>query len=237
MKKYNYIVSVVMLLLSGYIFYESSGYTIGSSAQKNPAVWPCILAGALALLSVALIIETALKKEPGEEKKTIDWKSPGMIHVYIMLGIVVGFVVLMKIVGMLLALLIMIPAIEYLMGCRSKVMLITLPVGMVAFVYLFFVVAMEMSRNVQSGNTQNLKSNEADPARAYLGLRKEENNIWILPHCHLLSALFSLRSICWSFWAVRSWAFSSALCPACPLPWACPSCCPLPSSCTAMPAS
>ena len=69
MKKYNYIVSVVMLLLSGYIFYESGGYTIGSSAQKNPAVWPCILAGALALLSVALIIETALKKEPGEEKK------------------------------------------------------------------------------------------------------------------------------------------------------------------------
>lgn len=82
MKKYNYIVSVVMLLLSGYIFYESGGYTIGSSAQKNPAVWPCILAGALALLSVALIIETALKKEPGEEKKAIDWKSPGMIHVY-----------------------------------------------------------------------------------------------------------------------------------------------------------
>lgn len=44
MKKYNYIVSVVMLLLSGYIFYESSGYTIGSSAQKTPrcgpAFWP-----------------------------------------------------------------------------------------------------------------------------------------------------------------------------------------------------
>ena len=56
MKKYNYIVSVVMLLLSGYIFYESSGYTIGSSAQKNPAVWPCILAGALALLAVLLIV-------------------------------------------------------------------------------------------------------------------------------------------------------------------------------------
>ena len=37
MKKYNYIVSVVMLLLSGYIFYESSGYTIGSSAQ--PIQW------------------------------------------------------------------------------------------------------------------------------------------------------------------------------------------------------
>lgn len=47
MKKYNYIVSVVMLLLSGYIFYESGGYTIGSSAQKNPAVWPCNLSSGM----------------------------------------------------------------------------------------------------------------------------------------------------------------------------------------------
>lgn len=47
MKKYNYIVSVVMLLLSGYIFYESSGYTIGSldlrrrkTPRYGPAFWP-----------------------------------------------------------------------------------------------------------------------------------------------------------------------------------------------------
>lgn len=76
MKKYNYIVSVVMLLLSGYIFYESGGYTIGSSAQKNPAVWPCILAGALALLSVALIIETALKKNPVRKRRLSTGKAP-----------------------------------------------------------------------------------------------------------------------------------------------------------------
>ena len=76
MKKYNYIVSVVMLLLSGYIFYESSGYTIGSSAQKNPAVWPCILAGALALLSVALIIETARKKNPVRKRRLSTGKAP-----------------------------------------------------------------------------------------------------------------------------------------------------------------
>ena len=130
MKKYNYIVSVVMLALAGYVFFECSSYTVGSSAQKNPAVWPCILAGALALLSVALIIETLLSKGPEGEKSVIDWKS---------------FVVLMKLVGMLLALLVMIPAIEYLMGCRSKVMLVALPVGIVVFVYLFFVVAMKLT--------------------------------------------------------------------------------------------
>lgn len=141
------VVSSLRSSISVYHIWRGLSPPIASAypTQKNPAVWPCILAGALALLSVALIIETALKKEPGEEKKAIDWKSPGMIHVYIMLGIVVGFVVLMKIVGMLLALLIMIPAIEYLMSCRSKVMLIALPVGMVAFVYLFFVVAMKLT--------------------------------------------------------------------------------------------
>ena len=32
MKKYNYIVSVVMLALAGYIFYETSTYDIGTSA-------------------------------------------------------------------------------------------------------------------------------------------------------------------------------------------------------------
>jgi len=148
-------------LFSNYRAWQEAGAVFGTSpAFPDAGFVPCLAAafrfpyglyglglciGALALLSVALIIETALKKEPGEEKKTIDWKSPGMIHVYIMLGIVVGFVVLMKIVGMLLALLIMIPAIEYLMGCRSKVMLIALPVGMVAFVYLFFVVAMKLT--------------------------------------------------------------------------------------------
>lgn len=122
------VVSSLRSSISVYHIWRGLSPPIASAypAQKNPAVWSCILAGALALLSVALIIETALKKEPGEEKKAIDWKSPGMIHVYIMLGIVVSFVVLMKIVGMLLALLIMIPAIEYLMGCRSKVMLIAL---------------------------------------------------------------------------------------------------------------
>ena len=37
MKKYNYIVSVLMMVLSGYILFETGTYEIGQSAQKNPA--------------------------------------------------------------------------------------------------------------------------------------------------------------------------------------------------------
>lgn len=145
MKKYNYIISVVMLALSGFVFLQASQYEVGSSAQKNPAVWPLTLAAALAALSVALIIETLFSKDPEMKTSTINWASPGMKKVYIMLGLVVVFVVLMKLIGMLLALLLLIPAIELLMGCKNKVMLIAMPVGLVAFVYLFFVVIMKLT--------------------------------------------------------------------------------------------
>ena len=144
-KKYNYIVSVIMLALSGYIFYETSTYNIGTSFQKNPAIWPQFLAAALALLSVALIVETLFTRSAESGEAVIDWKSPGMKKVYIMLALLVVFVVLLKIFGMLIALFLLIPAIEWVMGCRNKVMLIALPVGLVAFVYIFFVVIMKLT--------------------------------------------------------------------------------------------
>ena len=134
-----------MLAFSGYIFYETSTYDIGMSFQKNPAIWPQFLAAALALLSVALIVETLFTRSAESAESVIDWKSPGMKKVYIMLGLLVVFVVLLKIFGMLIALLLLIPAIEWVMGCRSKVMLAALPVGLVAFVYVFFVVIMKLT--------------------------------------------------------------------------------------------
>ena len=145
MKKYNYIVSVVMLALSGYIFYETSTYSVGTSVQKNPALWPMFLAGALILLSIALAVETVFSRDPEMEKDVIDWKGPGMKKVYLMLGLTAAFVVVMELFGMLIALFLLIPAIEWLMGCRSKVMLVALPVGLVLFVYVFFVVIMKIT--------------------------------------------------------------------------------------------
>lgn len=145
MKKYNYIVSVLMIALSGYILYETSTYEIGQNAQKNPAVWPAFLAISLIALSVVLIIQTAFSRNPEMENFSIDWKGQGMRKVYIMFGFTIGFVIVLKILGLLIALLILIPAIEWLMGCRSRVMLAALPVGLVAFVYVFFGIIMKLT--------------------------------------------------------------------------------------------
>lgn len=145
MKKYNYIVSVLMVTLSCYILYETSTYEIGQNAQKNPAVWPAFLAMSLIVLSAVLIIQTAFSHDPEMESFSIDWKGPGMRKVYIMFGFTIGFVIVLKVLGLLIALLILISAIEWLMGCRSRVMLVALPVGLVAFVYVFFGVIMKLT--------------------------------------------------------------------------------------------
>lgn len=145
MKKQNYAVSIVMLAIAAYVYYESCGYTVGTSAQKNPAIWPQILAATLAILSVLLIIETIFAKTPEGDPEKIRWNTPGMKKVYIMLGILVAFVVLMKIFGMLIALIPLVLAVELLMGARKPVMLAALPIGAVIFVYIFFVVIMKLT--------------------------------------------------------------------------------------------
>ena len=134
-----------MIALGIYILFETGTYEIGQSAQKNPAVWPAFLAVSLIVLSVVLIVQSIFSHDPEMESFSIDWTGTGMKKVYIMFGFMLGFVIVLKILGMLIALLILIPAIEWLMGCRNRVMLIALPVGLVAFVYVFFGVIMKLT--------------------------------------------------------------------------------------------
>ena len=151
MKKYNYISAGFFILVGAYVLYETSGYSIHAGGQGNPAIWPQCLGVMLLVFSVILIIQTALnvpsvtEDADGNEQKGIDWLSTGMKKVYLAMAMIGGFVVLMNIFGMLIALLVLIPGIMWLMGCHSKVMYVALPVAMVAFVYIFFVQIMTIT--------------------------------------------------------------------------------------------
>ena len=128
------------------IFVESSAYsTVSTSAQQNSAIWPRILAVGLIICSVVLLIQTLFEKNTSESNEAaIDWKSTGMKKVYLTLGFILVFLVLNKIFGMLLALLFFIPAVEWIMGCKSKVMYVAFPLGIVAFIYVFFYLIMSV---------------------------------------------------------------------------------------------
>ena len=144
MRKYNYIICCVMSAIAGYIFYETARYNnAGGSAQQNSASWPRIIAAGLIICSLVLLIQTLFLKEERTEP-VIDWKSEGMKKVYIALGCILIFLVLNRIVGMLIAFLFLIPAIEWIMGTKNKWMYILLPVCVVGFLYVFFYLEMSV---------------------------------------------------------------------------------------------
>lgn len=146
MRKYNYIISAIMSLIAGYIFYETAAYNpVGVSAQNNSATWPRMLAIGFFICSAFLVIQTlTAKKGSAMDQTVIDWKSEGMKKVCLMIGLVVLFLIMMKVVGLLLAFLILIPGIEWIMGCKNKLMYIVFPVGIIAFIYVFFYMLMSV---------------------------------------------------------------------------------------------
>jgi len=156
-KKYNYIASACFIALGCYVLYETGTYEVSGVGQGNPAIWPRILAVSMIVFSAALILTTALRKEDAQETtrkadpdaapvvqeedagQVTDWKSAGMKKVYQCLATVAIFIAVMNLFGMFIGLLVLIPGVMWLMNCRNKKMLVILPVGMVLFVYVFFV--------------------------------------------------------------------------------------------------
>lgn len=97
MKKYNIGISVVLVLLSVLIIRSSlqSGAAVQGTAM-GPGVWPMILGVAMILLSIVLIVQTLVRPRPEGEGKPIDFRSPGMKRIYILIGLLALFCLLLK---------------------------------------------------------------------------------------------------------------------------------------------
>ena len=81
----------------------------------------------------------------GGEEEVIEWTTPGMKRVYAGMAMVAAFLVIMNVFGMIIGLLCLIPGIMFLMNCKNKLAYILLPVGVVAFVYVFFAKVMTIT--------------------------------------------------------------------------------------------
>ena len=104
MKKYNYGISALLILMSIWILKEAN--TLGAAAAgtaMGSGVWPSFLAWAMIILSAALIVQTAIdslkhkdREETAEEQKPIDFKSAGMKRIYILIGYFIIFAILQQ---------------------------------------------------------------------------------------------------------------------------------------------
>lgn len=147
MKKYNYGASIAFLLLAGYVFWATKDFKPVVSGAPGPGVWPRIVAATMAFLAIILAAQTLVaqmrekkmqRESDNVEEPVIDWKSPGVRTVLIMIAIFAGFLGVLAIFGLLIALFLLCVAIMLLLGERRIIWLALYPAAIVAFIYVFF---------------------------------------------------------------------------------------------------
>lgn len=145
MKKYNIGISALLIVLSVLVIRSSlqSGAAVQGTAM-GPGVWPMILSIVMILLSVILMVQTLVRPRPEGEEKPIDFASSGMKRIYILVGLLALFCLLIKLFGFYVAIVYLIPSVMFLLGERRPAMLIGLTVGIVVFIVIVFVVLLQL---------------------------------------------------------------------------------------------
>ena len=92
-RKINYVIGTLMLLLAGYVFMTSSTYPTGDKTL-GPAFFPDLAAGGLVFFSISLMVQTAMdhtKSERIEGPGVIFWMANGALVAYLLLMPILGF--------------------------------------------------------------------------------------------------------------------------------------------------
>lgn len=146
MKKYNVGISVILIGLACFIFYGTKDFDPIVSKAPGAGFWPRILALVLIILAIALLIETFFYgKNKNNNSMPIDYKSPAMKRVYIMIGIFAMYAGILYLGGFIIASLLFIPSVMYLLGERNKKILITVSVSITGIVYVFFTILLHIT--------------------------------------------------------------------------------------------
>lgn len=138
MRKWNYIIAVVMAALGAAVIAINSKFPSEFGVgDPGAGFWPSLMGGLLILLAVLLAIMTTKNKEQ-DTQKTFALSTPGNLLVYKFMALTVAFCVVMYLLGLLVAALLFIPVTMYMLGARGKAVFI-IDVIFVAALYVVFV--------------------------------------------------------------------------------------------------
>ena len=134
----NYIVGVLGAVIGGLIMQAAAAFPLEFTENgPGPGFWPFALGAVLGAVSVLLLLYTFINKTDLHGVK-VQLSSTGNKRVYLMMGIVVVFCVLISILGFYPAAALLIPAVMRLMDYRNiKVIALTTVLTLV-FIYLVF---------------------------------------------------------------------------------------------------
>ena len=134
----NYIVSVVGMALGALIMNAAAAFPMQFTENgPGPGFWPFSLGCALAVAAVVLLAFTFTKRADLSGQR-VSLNTPANKRVYIMMGLVVLFCVLINLLGFYPAAAVLIVATMKLMDYHDKKGILLTTVLTLAFIYLVF---------------------------------------------------------------------------------------------------
>ena len=134
----NYIVGVVGIVLGALIMSAAAAFPMQFTENgPGPGFWPFSLGCALAVAAVVLLAFTFTKRADLSGQK-VNLNTPANKRVYIMMGLVVAFCVLINLLGFYPAAAVLIVATMKLMDYHNKKGILLTTVLTLAFIYLVF---------------------------------------------------------------------------------------------------
>ena len=134
----NYIVRVVGMALGALIMHAATAFPMQFTENgPGPGFWPFSLGCALAVAAVVLLAFTFTKRADLSGQR-VSLNTPANKRVYIMMGLVVAFCVLINLLGFYPAAAALIVATMKMMDYHNKKGILLTTVLTLAFIYLVF---------------------------------------------------------------------------------------------------
>lgn len=134
----NYIISLLGLLISACIMNAASEFPLEFTVNgPGPGFWPFSLGAALGAAAVILFVYTFLHKEDLSQTR-VALTLPANRRVYLMMGVITIYCVLINLLGFYPASAVLIPIVMYFMDYHDKKVIALTTVCTIIFIYLVF---------------------------------------------------------------------------------------------------
>lgn len=139
MKKCNYVISAVTGVLGVIILILSAQLGIGFKADGgiSTGTWPAIMGGIMTGAAVILLIMTLSNRKKYEEME-VALKLPANKRVYVVMGIMAVYCVLLNILGIYISGVILIPVLMWILGERNKKKMVVVTAATLIGIFIIF---------------------------------------------------------------------------------------------------
>ncbi len=139
MKKCNYVISAVTGVLGVIILILSAQLGTGFKADGgiSTGTWPAIMGGIMTVAAIVLLVMTLANRKKYEEME-VALKMPANKRVYAVMGVMVLYCVLLRILGIYLSGAVLIPVLMWMLGERDKKKMVIVTAVTLAGVFVIF---------------------------------------------------------------------------------------------------